>query len=87
MVYPGMSLKITVKLDLRGNDLQELPTEAFSGTPYLTQLSLQNSNIRRVKEGAFRKLGRLVILNLSNNNIEILYQVRRQNGLYIKHIA
>ncbi|XP_065098520.1 chondroadherin-like b [Paramisgurnus dabryanus] len=66
--------EITVKLDLRGNDLQELPTEAFSGTPYLTQLSLQNSNIRRVKEGAFRKLGRLVILNLSNNNIEILYQ-------------
>ncbi|XP_073722958.1 chondroadherin-like b [Misgurnus anguillicaudatus] len=64
----------TVKLDLRGNDLQELPTEAFSGTPYLTQLSLQNSNIRRVKEGAFRKLGRLTILNLSNNNIEILYQ-------------
>ncbi|XP_051530766.1 chondroadherin-like b isoform X1 [Myxocyprinus asiaticus] len=66
--------EITVKLDLRGNDLQELPTGAFSHTPYLTHLSLQNSKIRRVREGAFRKLGRLVLLNLANNNIEILYQ-------------
>ncbi|KAF0025172.1 hypothetical protein F2P81_022053 [Scophthalmus maximus] len=43
-------------------------------TPYLTHLSLQRCNIRRVKEGAFRGLGRLVFLNLANNNIEILYQ-------------
>ncbi|XP_051958503.1 chondroadherin-like protein [Xyrauchen texanus] len=66
--------EITVKLDLRGNDMQELPSGAFSHTPYLTHLSLQNSNIRKVREGAFRKLGRLVLLNLANNNIEILYQ-------------
>lgn len=77
--------KITVKLDLKGNDLQELPTGAFSHTPYLTHLSLQNSNIRRVKEGAFRRLGRLVLLNLANNNIEILYQVKltQYQGGYI----
>lgn len=75
--------KITVKLDLRGNDMQELPTGAFTHTPYLTHLSLQNSNIRRVREGAFRRLGRLVLLNLANNKIEILYQVRkaRHDGL------
>ncbi|KAM4524328.1 chondroadherin-like b isoform 1-T1 [Odontesthes bonariensis] len=66
--------EITVKLDLRGNDIQELPTGAFRHTPYLTHLSLQRSNIRRVKEGAFRALGRLVFLNLANNNIDILYQ-------------
>ncbi|XP_016401626.1 chondroadherin-like b [Sinocyclocheilus rhinocerous] len=66
--------EITVKLDLRGNDMQELPTGAFTHTPYLTHLSLQNSNIRRVREGAFRRLGRLVLLNLANNKIEILYQ-------------
>ncbi|GAA6219971.1 chondroadherin-like protein [Lates japonicus] len=66
--------EITVKLDLRGNDIQELPTGAFKHTPYLTHLSLQRCNIRRVKEGAFRGLGRLVFLNLANNNIEILYQ-------------
>lgn len=64
-----------MKLDLRGNDIQELPTGAFKHTPYLTHLSLQRCNIRRVKEGAFRGLGRLVFLNLANNNIEILYQV------------
>lgn len=67
--------QITVKLDLRGNDIQELPTGAFKHTPYLTHLSLQRCNIRKVKEGAFRSLGRLVFLNLANNNIEILYQV------------
>lgn len=64
-----------MKLDLRGNDIQELPTGAFRHTPYLTHLSLQRCTIRRVKEGAFRGLGRLVFLNLANNNIEILYQV------------
>lgn len=69
------SIQITVKLDLRGNDIQELPTNAFSHTPYLTHLSLQRSNIRTVREGAFRGLGRLVFLNLANNNIEILFQV------------
>lgn len=64
-----------MKLDLRGNDIQELPTGAFRHTPYLTHLSMQRCNIRHVKEGAFRGLGRLVFLNLANNNVEILYQV------------
>lgn len=36
---------------------------------------MQRCNIRHVKEGAFRGLGRLVFLNLANNNIDILYQV------------
>ncbi|KAK7939983.1 hypothetical protein WMY93_003309 [Mugilogobius chulae] len=66
--------EITVKLDLRSNDIQELPTGAFKHTPYLTHLSLQRCNIRRVREGAFRGLGRLVFLNLANNHIDILYQ-------------
>uniref|UniRef100_A0A8C6SQV1 Chondroadherin-like protein n=1 Tax=Neogobius melanostomus TaxID=47308 RepID=A0A8C6SQV1_9GOBI len=66
--------EITVKLDLRGNDIQVLPIGAFKHTPYLTHLSLQRCNTRRVQEGAFRGLGRLVFLNLANNNIEILYQ-------------
>ncbi|XP_056432980.1 chondroadherin-like b [Gadus chalcogrammus] len=66
--------EITVKLDLRGNDIQQLPTGAFKHTPYLTHLSLQRCNIRSVKEGAFRSLGRLVFLNLAHNNIDILYQ-------------
>uniref|UniRef100_A0A673IAC0 Chondroadherin-like b n=1 Tax=Sinocyclocheilus rhinocerous TaxID=307959 RepID=A0A673IAC0_9TELE len=69
-IQPG----ITVKLDLRGNGMQELPTGVFTHTPYLTPLSLQNSYIRRVREGAFRRLGQLVLLILANNNIEILYQ-------------
>lgn len=78
LIHLICDLQITVKLDLRGNDIQELPTGAFKHTPYLTHLSLQRCNIRRVKEGAFRGLGRLVFLNLANNNIEILYQVVTQ---------
>lgn len=74
-----------MKLDLRGNDLQELPTGAFRHTPYLTHLSMQRCNIRHVKEGAFRGLGRLVFLNLANNNIEILYQVRMHLMSTIQH--
>ena len=68
-------MQITVKLDLRKNDLQELPKGAFHHTPYLTHLNLQGSNIRSVREGAFRGLGRLVFLNLAHNNIDVLYQV------------
>ncbi|XP_039472102.1 chondroadherin-like protein [Oreochromis aureus] len=72
----------TVKLDLQGNDLQELPTGAFMHTPYLTHLSLQRCNIHKVKEGAFRGLGRLVFLNLTNNNIDILHQ-ESFDGLFL----
>uniref|UniRef100_A0A3Q3CEN7 Chondroadherin-like b n=1 Tax=Haplochromis burtoni TaxID=8153 RepID=A0A3Q3CEN7_HAPBU len=54
--------EITVKLDLRGNDIQELPTGAFMHTPYLTHLSLQRCNIHKVKEGAFRGLGLIIIV-------------------------
>ncbi|CAL8304863.1 unnamed protein product [Merluccius merluccius] len=66
--------EITLKLDLRGNDLQVLPRGAFLHAPYLTHLSLQRCNILRVQEGAFRTLGRVVSLNLAHNNIDVLYQ-------------
>lgn len=76
------SLQITVKLDLRGNYIQELPTGAFKHTPYLTHLSLQRTGIHKVREGAFRSLGRLVFLNLAYNDIDILYQVRQALLIY-----
>lgn len=65
-----------MKLDLRNNDLRELPRGAFLLTPYLTHLNLQYCNIIKVKEGAFRTLGRVEHLNLAHNKIDILYQVR-----------
>ncbi|XP_056144584.1 chondroadherin-like protein [Lampris incognitus] len=71
---PSTIDEITVKLDMRNNDLQVLPKGAFLHTPYLTHLNLQRCNIMKVKEGAFRTLGRVVSLNLAYNNIEILYQ-------------
>ncbi|XP_054464249.1 chondroadherin-like protein [Anoplopoma fimbria] len=66
--------EITVKLDLRNNNLQVLSRRAFILMPYLTHLNLQRCNINKVKEGAFRALGRLVSLNLAYNKIDILYQ-------------
>ncbi|XP_033501401.1 chondroadherin-like protein [Epinephelus lanceolatus] len=66
--------EITVKLDLRNNNLQVLSRGAFILTPYLTHLNLQRCNIIKVKEGAFRTLGRLVSLNMAYNKIDILYQ-------------
>ncbi|KAG7504960.1 chondroadherin [Solea senegalensis] len=66
--------EITVKLDLRNNNLQMLPRGAFVLTPYLTHLNLQRCNIIKVKEGAFRTLSRVVSLNLAYNKIDILYQ-------------
>ncbi|XP_060946550.1 chondroadherin-like protein [Limanda limanda] len=66
--------EITLKLDLKNNNLQVLPRGAFVLTPYLTHLNLQRCNIISVKEGAFRTLGRLVSLNLAFNKIDILYQ-------------
>ncbi|XP_061567201.1 chondroadherin-like protein [Cololabis saira] len=66
--------EITVKLDLRNNNLNMIPRGAFTHTPYLTHLSLQRCNIHKVKEGTFRGLGRLVHLNLAHNKIDVLYQ-------------
>ncbi|XP_068434439.1 chondroadherin-like protein [Clinocottus analis] len=66
--------EITLKLDLKNNNLQVLSRGAFILTPYLTHLNLQRCNINKVKEGAFRTLGRLVFLNLAYNKIDILYQ-------------
>ncbi|KAM9843128.1 chondroadherin-like protein [Aulostomus maculatus] len=66
--------EITLKLDLRNNNLQVLPRGVFVHTPYLTHLNLQHCNIVKVKEGAFRTLGRVVSLNLAYNKIDILYQ-------------
>lgn len=74
-VWPS---QITVKLDLRNNNLQVLARGAFVPTPYLTHLNLQRCNIIKVKEGAFRSLNRLVSLNLAHNKIDILYQVTEE---------
>ncbi|XP_049332160.1 chondroadherin-like protein [Astyanax mexicanus] len=66
--------EITVKLDLKRNNLGELERGTFSHTLYLTHLGLQGCRIHTVREGAFRGLTRLVQLDLAYNNIEILHQ-------------
>uniref|UniRef100_A0A3B4B0L4 Chondroadherin-like protein n=1 Tax=Periophthalmus magnuspinnatus TaxID=409849 RepID=A0A3B4B0L4_9GOBI len=71
---PAAVDEITVKLNLRNNNMKSLPKGSFIQTPYLTHLNLQSCNIEHVKEGAFRSLGRLLNLNLAYNKIDMLYQ-------------
>ncbi|CAG5897500.1 unnamed protein product [Menidia menidia] len=66
--------EITLRLDLRNNNLRVLSRGAFAHTPYLTHLNLQRCGITTAKEGAFRTLGRLLSLNLAHNKIDVLYQ-------------
>ncbi|KAA0718167.1 hypothetical protein E1301_Tti001239 [Triplophysa tibetana] len=72
---PPTIKEITVKSDLKRNNLGDLSKGAFKHTPYLTHLNLQGCRIHSVREGAFRGLSRLVQLDLTHNNIDILYQV------------
>ncbi|XP_051899172.1 chondroadherin-like protein [Pristis pectinata] len=64
----------TKQLDIRGNNINSVPTGAFLPIPYLTHLNLQKCKINHLQEGAFRGLGRLITLNLGFNNIEFIYQ-------------
>ncbi|XP_072127825.1 chondroadherin-like protein isoform X2 [Mobula birostris] len=64
----------TKQLDIRGNNIEKVPTGAFLPIPYLTHLNLQKCKIKQLQEGAFRGLGRLVTLNLGSNYIEFIYQ-------------
>ncbi|KAI7803205.1 putative chondroadherin-like protein [Triplophysa rosa] len=74
MHIPPTIKEITVKLDLKRNNLGDLSKGAFKHTPYLTHLNLQGCRIHSVRAGAFRGLSHLVQLDLTHNNIDILYQ-------------
>ncbi|KAA0717790.1 hypothetical protein E1301_Tti001616 [Triplophysa tibetana] len=71
---PPTIKEIAVKLDLKRNNLGDLSKGVFKHTPYLIHLNLQGCRINLVREGAFQGLSRLVQLDLTQNNIDILYQ-------------
>uniref|UniRef100_A0A672T4D9 LRRCT domain-containing protein n=1 Tax=Sinocyclocheilus grahami TaxID=75366 RepID=A0A672T4D9_SINGR len=56
---------IQMKLNLKRNNLGELPKSAFKHTPYLTHLNLCGCSIQSVREGAFQGLSLLVQLDLA----------------------
>ncbi|XP_048377331.1 chondroadherin-like protein isoform X2 [Stegostoma tigrinum] len=64
----------TKQLDIKGNNINIIPTGAFLPIPYLTHLNLQKCKIHHLAEGAFRGLGQLISLNLGFNSIELIYQ-------------
>lgn len=66
--------QLTQRLDLRGNALKVIPPAAFQDLPYLTHLDLRLCQVERVAEGAFRGLGRLLLLNLASNRLSALPQ-------------
>eukprot|EP00062_Callorhinchus_milii_P023186 gi/632981755/ref/XP_007907764.1/ PREDICTED: chondroadherin-like protein [Callorhinchus milii] len=59
-------------LDMRHNDFQVVPRNAFMETKHLVSLHLQSCRIHDVQPGAFRALAKLVYLYLSGNEISSL---------------
>ncbi|XP_053440969.1 chondroadherin-like protein isoform X1 [Nycticebus coucang] len=66
--------ELTQRLDLQGNMLRALPPAAFQALPHLTHLDLRHCQVELVAEGAFRGLGRLLLLNLASNRLRELPQ-------------
>ncbi|XP_045635492.1 chondroadherin-like protein [Ursus americanus] len=66
--------RLTQRLDLQGNMLKVIPPAAFQDLPYLTHLDLRHCQVELVAEGAFRGLGRLLLLNLASNRLSSLPQ-------------
>ncbi|XP_057172121.1 chondroadherin-like protein [Ursus arctos] len=66
--------QLTQRLDLQGNMLKVIPPAAFQDLPYLTHLDLRHCQVELVAEGAFRGLGRLLLLNLASNRLSSLPQ-------------
>ncbi|XP_040844199.1 chondroadherin-like protein [Ochotona curzoniae] len=66
--------ELTQRLDLQGNLLKAIPPAAFQHLPYLTHLDLRHCQMEQVAEGAFRGLGRLLLLNLASNRLRELPQ-------------
>ncbi|XP_058430278.1 chondroadherin-like protein isoform X2 [Marmota monax] len=71
---PNTIPELTQRLDLQGNMLKVIPPAAFQALPYLTHLDLRHCQVELVAEGAFRGLGRLLLLNLGSNRLSSLPQ-------------
>ncbi|XP_058165119.1 chondroadherin-like protein [Dasypus novemcinctus] len=71
---PDTMPELTQRLDLQGNVLRVLPPAAFQALPHLTHLDLRHCQVEQVAEGAFRGLGRLLLLNLASNRLSALPQ-------------
>ncbi|KAM5289151.1 chondroadherin-like protein [Ctenodactylus gundi] len=71
---PGAIPELTQRLDLRGNLLRAIPPAAFRDLPHLTHLDLRRCGVEQVAEGAFRGLGRLLVLRLASNRLRTLPQ-------------
>uniref|UniRef100_A0A8C4KZR4 Chondroadherin-like protein n=1 Tax=Equus asinus TaxID=9793 RepID=A0A8C4KZR4_EQUAS len=71
---PNAIPELTQRLDLQGNMLKVIPPAAFQDLPYLTHLDLRHCQVELVAEGAFRGLGRLLLLNLASNRLTALPQ-------------
>ena len=71
---PPLLAQLTQRLELQGNVLKEIPPAAFRDLPFLTHLDLRYCQVELVAEGAFRGLGRLLLLNLASNRLSALPQ-------------
>lgn len=56
-------------LDLSGNNISSINSDAFFQFPELVKLDLSNNRITRIYNGTFEKNSQLITLDLSNNEI------------------
>jgi len=55
-----------------GSQIPRLPSGIFSNVPYLTTLSVANTGLEEIIQGAFKKTKHLKILDLSYNKLTVL---------------
>ena len=59
-------------LDASMNRIRIIAKDDLNGVPYLDQLHLSASNLKRIHQHAFSGLDQLTLLDLSNNNLVTL---------------
>lgn len=67
------------KLNLTGNNVQEIVSDVFADCVNLTVLYLNDNNIIRTHENTFKGLGQLKYLTMANNELTIIPHFHQDN--------
>lgn len=67
-----LSVNNLIELDLRGNQLSDVPSQALRHCPIVRKLMLNENPIKWLRNGSFTQLSSLRSLDLSNCEIELV---------------
>ncbi len=74
------------ELDLSGNAIHNLQSDAFDNLTSLKWLSLDNNSLSEIRGSTFRSLKNLNYLYLGNNELMFLHPLTFQNQSRLKHL-